>query len=317
MSLPFLSYTDINQKITSNYYFNELTVNILNVATIAAGSLQLTNTTNQILFGSSGVSGTYISVPRPTVQQVITLPDGGTGTSNFIISNSATAQNINSQLNVNSIVTQSVQLTNATNQTLFGSSGASGTYVSVPRPAQAQVITVPDGGTGTSNFIISNSATAQNINSQLNTNGGVTYLTSGGTPTLLNYYEQGTISLTLSGIWAVDQTGTCYFTRIGNVVTVFFPHISANANSAFYIKTQNNTLPTRLIPTQGGTPLLCFYPFFVFDNGVSTDGTIEYNTVDNNFIFGSSAGGVQGTFSGLATSGQSGFYPNSITYLLA
>ncbi len=96
MSLPFLAFNDINQKITSNYYFNELTVNILNVTTLVAQSLQLTNPTNQILFGSSGASGTYFSVPQPAQAQVITMPDGGTGASNFIISNSAAGQQINS-----------------------------------------------------------------------------------------------------------------------------------------------------------------------------------------------------------------------------
>ena len=49
--------------------------------------------------------------------------------------------------------------------------------------------------------------------------GGSLYLpTSGGTPSSLNYYEEGSSTLTLSGLWASNPTATASWIRIGSCI---------------------------------------------------------------------------------------------------
>lgn len=80
------------------------------------------------------------------------------------------------------------------------------------------------------------------------TKGGVAFLGAtdiGYTPTNLNYFEEGSLSLTASG--AISNTYTIFYTRIGQIVTLTFPDITNSTNVGGGISLA--TLPTRFIPT--------------------------------------------------------------------
>jgi hypothetical protein len=67
------------------------------------------------------------------------------------------------------------------------------------------------------------------------------------TPGLLNYYEEGTFTMTMVGCTA-SPTGTAYFTMVGKVVTIIIPGITgtSNANLMYF-----SGIPTRLSPARG------------------------------------------------------------------
>lgn len=74
----------------------------------------------------------------------------------------------------------------------------------------------------------------------------ITLQTFGGTPTPLNYYEEGLISITWTG--AMSATENMKFTRIGNIVTLKCDNL-VSASTASVPTVANNALPTRLQPT--------------------------------------------------------------------
>jgi len=125
----------------------------------------------------------------------------------------------------------------------------------------------------------------------------------------LNYYETLSATYSFSNIWATSQTGTVSITRIGNQVTVNLQsNVLANATIAAAI-TSGTLIPTRLCPL-----FALWQPILVQDNGsenlgyvnIQTGGTINvYNGV-----------GVS-NFSGSATTGTSGIYSFSVTYLIS
>lgn len=68
--------------------------------------------------------------------------------------------------------------------------------------------------------------------------------TTGGTKTTMDYYEENTFTITLSGIWASNHTGTARFVRS---VILFLPSIEATTNSSGYIVVTG--IPSRLAPS--------------------------------------------------------------------
>jgi hypothetical protein len=83
-------------------YASNLVSSLTNFLNIA-----LTATLNQITLGTG--TTTTISAPTPADSQVVTIPDSGTSTTNVILQDSGTQQNINSNLNIanNALVTGS------------------------------------------------------------------------------------------------------------------------------------------------------------------------------------------------------------------
>lgn len=206
MSIPFLANSNINLKPTSNYYMNELTCNIFNAENFIAGDMKLTNVSDQIRFG-----------------------------------------------------------------------GSPGTWLNVPAPAQEQIITLPDSGTGTANIIINNSSAAQTINSQLNTHGGIEFRTLGGTASVLNYYEEN-IGELIAGAWVGDVSGSvnapCKLVRIGNVVYLRIAECTGLIDG---IASYSDPLPDRFRPSEeiawpvvikdGASPETASGAFYVKPNG--------------------------------------------------
>lgn len=77
---------------------------------------------------------------------------------------------------------------------------------------------------------------------------GIVLPASGGTPTLLNYHEEHTQSTNFTGPWASNQAADIRYTRIGRVVTMHIPAVTAAATSATAV-TMVDDIPARFRPT--------------------------------------------------------------------
>lgn len=86
----------------------------------------------------------------------------------------------------------------------------------------------------------------------------MTLTTSGGTPSTLNYYEEGSFSASFNagaGAGGTNPTTTVNFTRVGKVVTLLFSshnNMTAGATAAAF-STAASTVPSRLTPTNSLT----------------------------------------------------------------
>jgi hypothetical protein len=149
---------------------------------------------------------------------------------------------------------------------------------------------------------------------QLSGNGGLILPTSGGTGTLLNYYEEGSFTLTLTpaGTGGSAGTGTVYFTRIGKIVFWNLYNqgggITCTTGSTAGVITLSG-IPTRLLLLAGH-----------YGGGVArvqTSGTISstFGWLDlissGQFLYTSPSGG---TFP--ASTGGCGFYNGAVSYTL-
>lgn len=86
----------------------------------------------------------------------------------------------------------------------------------------------------------------------LYTGTGLFLPTTGGTPAILNYYEEYSPSITFTGGGTFTSTNTVYFTRIGRVVTILVkdPIASAGTTGASGISCPGSTIPTRFNPVE-------------------------------------------------------------------
>ena len=132
----------------------------------------------------------------------------------------------------------------------------------------------------------------------ITTAAGISLPTTGGTATTLDFYEVFTHSTTWGNIWASSQAGDIECTRIGNVVTLFVPSMSANATVVS--KIQNNSAFT--IPFRPLTTINFVVRIFddstaaIFGTGqVLTTGHVNISVGPNRSNFaGSSGGGASG-----------------------
>lgn len=176
-------------------------------------------------------------------------------------------------------------------------------------------------GTDTSSITIGSTASPVAFHT------GITLPTSGGTPQVLNYYEEYVdLSNTYGGIWGASQAVTLTFTRLGNVVTlVQNSNVLVNATTSGII-TWSGTIPTRLrpnippgsnivLPVKIANNLTNIYPTTYMSQPGSiqiTDAGKIYITVDY-----PQGGGTGGNFSGTATNGPSGVYAFAVSYTVS
>lgn len=83
---------------------------------------------------------------------------------------------------------------------------------------------------------------------------GVSFATSGGTPTTLDYYEEGTFSANFNAGAGAAGSGTTFtvaFVRVGKVVTLTFPnmHTMTAGATATNFSTATGTVASRLRPS--------------------------------------------------------------------
>ena len=91
--------------------------------------------------------------------------------------------------------------------------------------------------------------------------------TSGGSASALNYYEEGTSTLTLNGLWASNPTVTASWCRVGSLVFIQTQAAAISSTNASGSSFNITGFPSRLYPsriayfyfpliaTQGGTTI--------------------------------------------------------------
>ncbi len=205
-----------------------LTTNILNVNKLTSKSLNLTNTTNQIIFGPTGSSNTIFNANMPAGStQIISIPDSGVSSTPIILRDTTGPQTIASEL---TLVGQAYPLT------LGNSISGHLDFIQVITPATAsQVISIPDSGivgaTGTQFILKDSVVNPQIINTNTKFNNGLTF---DGTNTLSTYVQRATWtpSITVGGTTAtISQTNQAYYTQLGPLVFCFFDVTISNLNS--------------------------------------------------------------------------------------
>lgn len=93
---------------------------------------------------------------------------------------------------------------------------------------------------------------ALEVTGKIKTTVGMLLPTSNGTASTLDFYEQGNFPATFTGPWA-NQTVTIYFTRIGNVVTLFISSRTLQATNSAVTAACANVIPARLHRAGGGS----------------------------------------------------------------
>lgn len=97
----------------------------------------------------------------------------------------------------------------------------------------------------------------------------ISLATTGGTPSVLDYFEFFTVSTTYTGIWATPPVCTLTIERIGRKVTLSGTSGFTTANSSGQ-PTVSFTLPVRLRP-----PANRIFSIPVVNNGTTTNGAIS------------------------------------------
>jgi hypothetical protein len=125
-----------------------------------------------------------------------------------------------------------------TNKTM---SGSSNTFTNIPNSATTAA------SANTASAIVARDGSGNFVTS------GIQLTTSGGTPTTLNYYEEGTISANFNQGAGASGSGTSVtigFVRVGKKVTLTLPSnnsMTMGATSA-NLSTASSTVPARLAP---------------------------------------------------------------------
>jgi hypothetical protein len=259
-------------------------------------TLSLSSTSNEIQFIGNSPFTTSLNVNvSNSANRIITIPDPGLDCST-VMSEGTQIINGNKTFNTLSISSLAneinfIGIAPYTTSLNVGVSNSADTVLSIPNPGTNCSIVITE--------------TAQTINGVKTLNDGIILPASGGTPTLLNYYEVNISTLlTFTGIWASNQSSTASFCRIGKLCNMVIPTIAATSNTSSVISLVG-TLSSRFRPSEDLYFIISIEDNNVFKSGIfwlKQDGDIEVR-LDNN-----------GNFAG---SGSSGFQSLSISYITA
>jgi hypothetical protein len=128
--------------------------------------------------------------------------------------------------------------------------------------------------------------------------------TTGGTATGLSYYEEASVSFTLSGPWTASQTMTSYFVRIGSNITWSWAPISSAGHTATTI-TSSTAIPTRFFPVN-----LKYFPILGLSNATIVNGVMTLSAAGA-FIF---YAGVGTTLANWSNTGTDTVYGGSVSW---
>lgn len=143
---------------------------------------------------------------------------------------------------------------------------------------------------------------------------GIKLPTSGGTATTLDYYEEWTGTVTLSGGFAANPTGTAYIVRIGTFVYMDFgsASLTASANSStsnvnFTFSNSGSNIPTRFAPT---TSQFCAGCVTVYDNSTVVTGG-SYSVSSSAITISKATNGASNSFT---STNNKGYYGGIFTW---
>ena len=133
--------------------------------------------------------------------------------------------------------------------------------------------------------------------------------TASYTPTVLNYYEEGSFTASFNqgmGVNPNTATVTVYFTRIGKIVTLRFPQtfVTANATDVYWLAP--GAIPTRLRPTASFNNAC-----IVMNNNTPMGGRLAVDTNGDTYFIKNYSGADQNWTIGTT---YCGFYSQYITY---
>ncbi len=270
-----------------------LTKNITTTGTVTDAQELITNTTNQLVLGTTHT--TTISSTAPASSQTLTIVDSGVASSQFILKDATSG-------------TQSItSILDLTNTTDSSSSSTGGLVLSGGLGVAKSVFgggTTDSSSTATGAIV---TAGGLGVAKTIYTGTGISLPTSGGTATTLAYYQESTQSNTATGIWALGQALTLTFTRIGRIVTLIIPAVSSTSNTASTI-TFSTAIPTQYRPANA-----IYVPFAVIDNGVNKNGSLQISSASVIQI-ANVALATGNTFSAFTGSGSSGFQAQGVSY---
>src|SRR3990167_7878489 len=251
--------------------------------TASSGSLRL------LAVNSAGDFAVTISNASHGQASVVSITDGGQATSEFIIADSAGTQNITSgNLSVNagsissglaaggfagSVIAYSTTASNGSLRLLaVNSAGDFAVTISNASHGQASVVSIPDGGQATSEFIIADSAGTQNITSgNLSVNAGslssglaaggfagsvIAYSTtaSNGSLRLLAVNNAGDFAVTISNA-SHGQDSVYNIPDVGQAIGSILVNVLDNADPAADIVTFDVTVTAAALATAGTVTL--------------------------------------------------------------
>lgn len=267
---------------------------------VIGGKVQiLSDSATAFQIASSDTSTSVANFQIPTGTNTFTTPTSGSAD---VLVARATTDNLSHKT-----FTDAITSTAATGQLVInpGSSGKRFTH-NISSPAGSRNITWPDPGTDSSIVWADGDKTINGNNTYSGTatfSSGVLLPTTGGTPATLNYYEEGTHSTTLTGIWAAPiGPTTVTVRRVGKVVTLQFTQLSSAANTASSI-TFTTLLPAKWRPTTDVNDKL-----YIIDNTTQKFGLINITASGAVTIYTTPA------LANFAGSGTSGILPCVVTY---
>ncbi len=253
---------------------------LLNSSNIWTGTNTFQNTLN--ISGLNASQGIVTDASKNLVSlQYTDLP-----TSSTIVSRSSAGQSdfVTTRMSANS------------NQITFGTGTV--TTLNVTNGGNNN-LTVPNTG-GNSNFIMN----SLNSGSQSIPSASLTLVTTGSTGSTLDYYEEGTFSITASQ--GITLTTSVSFIRIGKICTFIFPELATATGASANVIIFGSAIPSRLLPT-GNSPTQVVGVYnsgslqaspgivTVFRAGSGVDGQINIssNCVGNTAFAGSGKQGTQ------------------------
>jgi hypothetical protein len=269
-------------------------------------------------------SGTVIAQTFTNNSDIDITPSAGSGSGNLNITG---IPNVTIASGSNDFYTAKVSGDSAsrfsvykgTNQTamLLGNGSGNGSYLSYKGANGTLKITSTSNGTGDGSLDLgagtvtagtfaqgSSGFTLDGVDLVLSGSTGITFPTIGGVAVPLSYYEYYSNNITLSGIWAGNETAIINITRTGSDVHIWLGGgILANATTSAVISAPAGSIPTRFLGLNDGVwSSFARIPFLIRDNGTDKLGNITINQ-DGSFTI--SAG--PSTVTAFAGSGASGF----------
>lgn len=141
-----------------------------------------------------------------------------------------------------------------------------------------------------------------NITSQY---GGLMLPTVGGTPSLLNFYEEYSWSTTAGEVYSPALSVSFNFIRIGKIIVIRIPLINGTATVSSHIET--GVVPDRFRPV-GDSPC---WPVYAQDNSINIWAMMYYSPLTFKFNF------VREDYLSFTGAGATGVYPTFISYMAA
>jgi hypothetical protein len=312
MSLNKLTSNSVKQSYL-NPYFNDMKCRTLVAdVSISAPSIAVSglNPNQPVKTDGLGnlVSGQILLNNSSDVSQLLGLDHGGSNNDLSLVVADSLIKSDGTKLvsgpNALNPSFQSVSATNATNQLLLGVNPNKTTINSVA-PIANQSLVIPDSGSVSANFILSESAQTKNGLLTLGTGAQFSNATVGYVPSTLNYFEEllnQSVQMNDGGTPIVSANFVYHLQKLGSFVTLSWDYFTfddpAGAPSGVIISVVG-TIPARFRPTLLAGNVLRGYNLTQLNSSieVTSAGTIQivtnvgasvnWNAVGNQLLQGS------------------------------